>query len=77
MPDFNSLPTDNSSTTNLKYDIIASKFMNGIRNHQRQHAPVSSSSVDAAFYVIGTVLQLALAILIFVFIGLRWIWKRL
>lgn len=77
MPDFNSFPTDNSSTTNLKYDIIASKFMTGIENHRRRNAPASTSSVEVVFYLIGAVLQLALAILVMVVVALHWIWKSL
>jgi len=77
MPDFNSFPTDNSSTTNLKYDIITSKMMTGVRNHQRRNAHASTSSVDAVIYIIGAVLQLAFAVVIMVFSGLRWVWKRM
>jgi hypothetical protein len=75
MLNLNDFPTDNSSSTNLKYDIITSKFMTGIRNHERRTSPVPSGGV--VFYLIGAVLELALAILGMVFVGLRWIWKRL
>ena len=75
MPNLNDFPTDNSSSTNLKYDIIASKFMTGIENHKRWTAPTQSSGT--VFYIIGAVLELAFAILVMVFVGLRWIWKRL
>lgn len=73
--EFNGFPTDNSSSTNLKYEIIASKFMTGIQNHERRSAPSQSSGV--AIYLIGAMLELALAILVMAFVGLRWIWKRL
>jgi len=72
--DFSGFPTDNSSSTNLKYDIIASKFMTGIRNHERRAAPTQSTGVVG--YLIGAVLELALATMVMVFVGLRWIWKK-
>ncbi|RZJ36576.1 MAG: hypothetical protein EOO51_00205 [Flavobacterium sp.] len=77
MPDFNSFPTDNSSSTNLKYDIIASKFMTGIENHKRRNAASSTSSVEVIIYLIGAVLQLGFSLLVMVFLVLRWFWKRL
>jgi hypothetical protein len=75
MPNLNNFPTDNSSSTNLKYDIITSKFLTGIRNHERRTATAPSGGV--VFYLIGAVLELALAILVMVFVGLRCIWKKL
>ena len=77
MPDFNSFPTDNSSTTNLKYDIIASKFMTGVENHRRRNASSSTPSIEVIFYLIGAVLELALSILVMAFLGLRWVLKRI
>jgi hypothetical protein len=32
-------PTDNLPSTQLKYDIVASKFMTGIENHHKRNAP--------------------------------------
>jgi len=75
MPNLNDFPTDNSSSTNLKYDIIASKLMTGIRNHEMRTAP--KQSADFVFYLIGAMLELALAILVIIFVGFRWIWKKL
>jgi len=75
MPNLNDFPLDNSSSTNLKYDIIAGKFMTSVERHQRQTAPTQSSGT--VFYIIGAVLELALAILVMIFVGLRWIWKRI
>ncbi|MFP5436391.1 MAG: hypothetical protein ACLGH8_01225 [Bacteroidia bacterium] len=40
LPNLNGFPTDNAPSTQLKYDIIASKFMTGIHNYQRRNAPV-------------------------------------
>lgn len=77
MPDLNGFPTDNSSSTNLKYDIVASKFMTGIRNHQMRTAPAPVPPNGVVFYLIGAVLELAVGILLLVGIGLRWIWKKI
>lgn len=74
IPDFSGLPTDNSSSTNLKYDIISSKFMSGIENHNRNNLPVPLFS--ASFGLIGAVLQLFVAIVILLGLALRWIWKQ-
>jgi len=68
-------PTDNSSSTNLKYDLISSKFMTGIQNHQMRNAP--SPSVGIVFSLIGAVLQMVLALVVILFVGIRWIWNRL
>lgn len=59
--DFGGFPTDNSSSTNLKYDIIASKFMTGIKNHER-HTRNSVSS-ESVFYLIGLVVKLIVGVL--------------
>jgi len=40
----NGFPTDNLPSTQLKYDIVASKFMTGIHNHHKLNAPVSLSN---------------------------------
>lgn len=74
IPDFSGFLTDNSSSTNLKYDIITSKFMTGIQNHERRSATVQFSGI--VLYLIGAVLELALAIVVLIFVGLRWVWKR-
>lgn len=75
IPDFSGFPTDNSSSTNLKYDIVASKFMTGIRNHERRTAPTQSAGI--VIYLIGAVLELALAILVMVVVGIRWVWSKI
>jgi len=66
--------TDNSSSINLKYDLISSKFMTGIQNHQKRNAP--SPSVGIVFNLIGAVLQMVLALVVIIGVGIRWIWKR-
>lgn len=73
-PDFGGFPTDNSSSTNLKYDIIANKFMSGIRNHKRSITPTPSSSI--VFYLIGAVVEFTFGILLLLLVGIRWILKR-
>lgn len=73
--DYFGLPTDNSSSTNLKYDIIASKFMTGIQSHNRRSATVQSSG--AIFHLIGAVVQSALAVLMILLIGLQWVCRKL
>lgn len=40
----NGFPTDDSPSTQLKYDIVASKFMTGIENHHKRNAPISLSN---------------------------------
>jgi len=75
VPNLNGFPTDNSSSTQLKYDIVASKFMTGIQNHQMRNAP--SPSVWIVFNLIGAVLQMVMALVVILFVGIRWIWNRL
>jgi len=74
-PDFGGFPTDNSSSTNLKYDIIASKFMTGIENHNRQKTPAPYFGV--AFYLIGAVVELVVGVVLLLGIVLHMIWKSL
>ncbi|RYZ86228.1 MAG: hypothetical protein EOP04_14285 [Proteobacteria bacterium] len=73
--DFLGLPTDNSSSTNLKYEIIASKFMAGIENHQRRKS--SGFPVGEGFGLIGAVLQGVVAIVILIVVGIGWILRRI
>lgn len=71
MPDFSGFPTDNSSSTNLKYDIIASKMMTGIENHRRRKS--HGLPVTEGFGLIDAVLEGAVAIVVLVFVGIGWI----
>ena len=75
VPNFKGFPTDNSSTTNLKYDIIANKFMNGIENHKRYNRPVFS--FDSSLGLVGAVLQLVIALFVILGFGISWILKKL
>ena len=44
LPSLNGFPADNSPNTQLKYDIVASKFMTGIENYHKRNTPVSLSN---------------------------------
>lgn len=74
VPNLNGFPTDNSSSTNLKYDIVASKFMVGIQNHQMRTTP--APSVGIVFGIIGAVLQMVLALVVMLFVGVGWIYRK-
>ncbi len=72
----NFFPTDNSSSTNLKYDLVASKFMTGIDNHKRtQH--YNSQSNAMFFGIIGGIFQIAFGLILVVFALLRSIYNSL
>lgn len=74
--DFNGFfPTDNSASTNLKYDLITSKMMTGIQNPQKRTAP--SPSIGILFSIIGAVLQMIVELVVMLFVEFRWFWKRL
>lgn len=75
MPNLNGFPTDNSPSTQLKYDIIASKFMAGIENHQKRNAPAPSPM--AVFGLVGAVLQGMVALLVLLVAVVHWVCKRL
>ena len=75
IPNFNGLPTDNSSSTNLKYDIVASKFMTGFSNRQMRTAPAPSLGIT--FGIIGAVLQLVVALLVMLIVEIRWMYSKL
>jgi hypothetical protein len=57
--------TDNSSKTNLHYDLVASKFMTGIENHQRKQY-YSSESNSAIILLIGAIFQIAFGLVVFI-----------
>ncbi len=61
IPNLNDFPTDNSPSTQLKYDIIASKFMTGIHNHNRRNAP---SNPMVSFGLVGAVLEGVVAVVV-------------
>jgi len=75
LPSLNGFPTDNLPSTQLKYDIVASKFMTGIENHnKRRNAPISVSN-DLG--LIGAVLKGLVALMIVLAVALHWVWKKL
>ena len=74
-PDFWGLPTDNSSSTNLKYDIIASKFMTGIGNHKKYNSPISSQSL--LLELIIELVKIMLGFIILLVLVLHWIYKQI
>lgn len=64
--DFKSFyPTDNSSKTNLHYDLVTSKYMTGVENHQRRQYH-SSSSNSAVILIISAIIQIAFGLLVFI-----------
>jgi len=72
-PNLNGFPTDNSPSTQLKYDIVTSKFMTGIENHHKRNAP---TSVENDFGLVGAVMQIIVALLVIVGAVVHWIWNR-
>lgn len=62
-------PTDNSVTTNLKYDLIASKMMTGMQNHQRRIAP--SPSVGIVFRVVSVIIKIIVSLLIILWLSVK------
>jgi len=73
-PNLNGFPTDNSPSTQLKYDIVASKFMTGIHNHNKRNAPISLSN-DLG--LIGAVLKGLVALVVMIIAGIWWALKKL
>jgi hypothetical protein len=74
LPNLNGFPTDNLPSTQLKYDIVASKFMTGIKNHHKRNAPVSLSN-DLG--LIGAVLKALVALVVMLAAGIWWALKKL
>ena len=70
----NGFPTDNRPSTQIKYDIAASKFMTGISNHDKRNA---TSSIANDLGLVGTVLQIIVSLLVIIGAALHWVWKRL
>ena len=63
-----------TSSTQLKYDIVASKFMTGIHNHNKRNAPISLSN-DLG--LIGAVLKGLVALVVMIVVGIWWALKRI
>lgn len=67
----NFFPTDNSSGTNMRYDLVASKFMVGISNYQKASIRRHTSTVSVIIDLIIAVLQLLVFLILIVFNGLQ------
>lgn len=75
--DFKSFfPVDESSKTNLHYDLVASKFMTGIENHKRTQYNNSISN-SAIIPLIGAIIQIFIGAVVLVFGILKFIFKSL
>jgi hypothetical protein len=72
----NFYPTDSSSTTNGKYDLVASKFMTGIENHKRTQYNNSASN-SAILPLIGAIIQISIGAVILIYGILKFIYKSL
>lgn len=70
----NFFPTDNSSRTNLHYDLVASKFMTGIENHRRTQYNNSASN-SAVLPLIVAIIQIFIGAVVVVFGILKFIFK--
>jgi hypothetical protein len=74
MSNLHGFPTDNSPSTQLKYDIVASKFMTGIENHHKRNVPVS---IGSDLGLIGAVVQIIVSLVVVIVLSLHWVLKRL
>ncbi len=72
----NFFPVDNTSRTNGHYDLVASKFMTGVENHQRTRYNNSVSN-SAILPLIGALIQIAVGALILIYGILKFIFKSL
>jgi len=73
-PNFNGFPTDNSSSTNLKYDLIASKFMTGVDNHNKRKA--STLPIGASLGIFGVIIKIVISFVVLIGLALHWILKK-
>lgn len=72
----NFFPVDNSSRTNLHYDLVASKFMTGIENHKRTQYNNSAAN-SAIIPLIIAIIQIGIGAVVVVFGILKFIFKSL
>lgn len=59
-------PVDNSMSTNTYYDLVASKFMTGVENHQRNRYN-NSASVGGVFILISAFFQIFFGLILIIF----------
>ncbi|WP_417357606.1 hypothetical protein [Flavobacterium sp.] len=69
IPNLNGFPTDNSPSTQLKYDLITSKILSAIKSHQNRTTP----SPVSAFGLIGALIQITIALVVMVMAGVIWV----
>lgn len=69
-------PVDNSMSTNTYYDLVASKFMTGVENHQRNRYN-NSTSVGGVFILISAFFQIFFGLILIIFGLLRNLYKSL
>jgi len=74
LPNLNGFPTDNLPSTQLKYDIVVSKFMTGIENYHKRNVPIS---VNNDLGLIGAVLKGFVALVVMLIAGIWWALKKL
>jgi len=74
MSNSNGFLIDNSPSTQLKYDIVASKFVTGTENHHKLNAHISLGN---NLGLIGAVLQIIISLVAVLGLGLHWVIKRL
>ncbi len=75
--DFKSFfPVDNSTKTDIHYDLVASKFMTGVENHQRTRYNNSASN-SAILPLIGAIIQITIGAVILIYGILKFIFKSL
>lgn len=72
----NFFPTDNSSKTNLHYELVANKFIEGIQSNQRRQYHNSQSNA-MIFGIIGGLFQIGAGLLLLLFGILKFIYKSL
>lgn len=70
------LPVDNSMSTNTYYDLVASKFMTGVENHQSNRYN-NSASVGGVFILISAFFQIFFGLILIIFGLLRNLYKSL
>jgi hypothetical protein len=69
-------PTDNSSKTNLHYELVASKFMEGVESHQRRQY-YNSQSNAMVIELIGGLFQIAIGLIVLVFGILKYLYTSI
>jgi len=74
IPNFNGFPTDNSSSTNLKYDLIAGKLMTRVENHNKRH--FYKPPIIEGFGLIGSIIEGLAAIFMLIISEIAWVLKK-